>query len=153
MKHGVEVARLLLAFVLAPYLVGRIFGFVYRLVVEGLSVGAANATVALQGRQDLLAKLGRPLVEAVSLLVSPPTAWDKAWARAADRGQPIVVKLKEGGSVRGITGATADLSPLPPRILLNSGQGFDDEGQPLPLSTGPGGVYIDAAEIRAVYLE
>jgi hypothetical protein len=74
--------------------------------------------------------------------VSPPTAWDKAWARAADREQPIVVKLKEGGSVRGITGATADLSPLPPRILLNSGQGFDDEGAAVAAKHRPGrGLY------------
>jgi hypothetical protein len=152
-KHGVEVGRLLLAFVLTPYFVGRVVGLVYRLIVQGISLGVNQAGPLIADRTEWWARPARWVVSALAEAVRAPTAWDRAWARAADRGQPVVVKLKDGGSIRGVTGASVDLSPLPPRLLLMSGQGFDDNGAPLPLSTGDGGVYIDATEIRAVFLE
>lgn len=149
-ENGESVAALVLALVLLPYVLGRLLGWSHRWFVRGLAAVAAWLTSRTWRYARPIRWLGRTLGNAA--LLTPPTIWDRAWTQAKVRANVAVVELKEGGYVRGAIG-DVDLSPLPPQVLLTSGEAFDADANPLPLARGPAGVYLGGSEIRAVYFE
>lgn len=155
-EHGVEVARLLMvAVVLAPYVVGRLAGAWTRWLSAGTGWVLAWAAAELSGRKGRTMKLMRWGVGRLQklALLTPPTAWDRFWKRIdPEAGEPVTVHLKEGGIVRGAM-ASVDLSPLPHQVELADGQAYDANGNALALGTGHRGVYLEGSEIRAVYFE
>lgn len=156
--HTLEIGRLLLVIVLAPYVVGRVAGTAARVggraAAQGVKWVLENVPGDLPGWGGLWRRGVRRLAKAVgeSPLLRPPTSWDRAWATARDDASIATVHLKDGGMVRGSL-ASVDVSPLPRQVVLANGQGFDEEGVPIPLALGPNGVYLEGAEIKAVYFE
>jgi Family of unknown function (DUF6338) len=155
-SNGTEVARLLLVVVIGPYFLGRILGWVTRMglrrledAIEGVLSGLPKGR---SGPWKRLNALARAAAEALSetAALTPPTAWDRAWSRR-ERAK-VTVHLKEGSIIHG-TASRVDRSPLPHQVFLSSGDGFDEDGNPMELAEGRSGVFLEAAEIRAVFFD
>ncbi|HEU4703242.1 MAG TPA: DUF6338 family protein [Conexibacter sp.] len=153
-QHGIAIAWTVLAIVLAPYVLGRLGGWLQRTVADGLAAGLSWVDArrgAAPGRAARAALWGADAVGRWQML-RPPTAWDRAWSEQRARGGPVTIHLRDGLIVRGSV-ERVDTSPLQHQVVLSDGAGFDANGLPVELASGPGGVYIESTEIRAVFFD
>lgn len=152
--HGAAVVWLLLGVVLLPYLLGRVGGWLQRTFAQRLANGTAWIEEHVRPEQGRLASLLLTVTAAVGRwqMLRPPTAWDRAWTEQRARSGPVTLHLQDGLIVRGSV-ERVDTSPLQHQVVLSEGAGFDKDGTPLELASGPGGVYIESTEIRAVFFD
>jgi hypothetical protein len=154
--HRSDIVWLGLAVAVLPYLVGAAGA----MIVDWLSIDRS----ALSGQQSgpvfqLVKRMGVLKVAKAARLLKHPTAWDRAWSRYVARqgaGQ-VVVRMKDGLMIKGGygTGAQVDLSPSAPQLFLTSGYGYvegPDGDERVEIGAyGPEGVFIQVAEIEAIY--
>jgi hypothetical protein len=153
-RHGSDVAWLLLAVVLTPYVLGRGVG---RIAAKGAgALGDLTAGIDRRFSPDRgwAAKAACWCSQFVgrSAILTLPTAWDRAWAVHRTRRRQVTVLLDDGIYVRGRVDRV-DTTPLPHQVVLAEGEGFDRDGNGVGIARGPGGVYIESTEIRAVFFD
>jgi hypothetical protein len=160
-QHKTPVALSLLAIVFLPYALGWAAAAVGQTLASRLERWSSKTIWNGVSGTGLTAAKGRTKLFAAkeikrSGLVAPPSAWDRAWTRPAARDEGWVTILMEDGSfIRGRYGGGAqiDLSPRPRQVFLVEGYGYDQNGDERAFASGDEGLFLDAANIRAIYFE
>jgi hypothetical protein len=154
--HRSDIVLLGLAVAILPYAVGALGAT----LVDWLSIDRSELSGQEAGTAfRFVRRLGVLRVAKWARLLQHPTAWDRAWSRYTARqgAGKVVVRMKDGLLIKGAygTGAQVDLSPSPPQLFLTQGYGYvegeGDEERVEIGAWGPEGVFIQVAEIEAIY--